>query len=116
MASSEGIHYGSERNTENEPDLVDASLEADSDTEVSSTSSESPDAAAEDLQVIGQNNLAAMDGTALSENSRNIRHAENLGLLHQIDVTRYSNGPEAAIGALVYGGVMTVARLQELGM
>ena len=116
MACSDRNDYDSDRNTEHEPDLLDASLEADSDTEVSSTSSDSQDAAAEALEVIEQNNLAAMDGTALSENFRNIRHAENLGLLHQIDVTRYSNGLEAAIGALVYGGVMTVAKLQELGM
>ena len=116
MACSDRNDYDSDRNTEHEPDLLDASLEADSDTEVSSTSSESPDAAAEDLQVIDQNNLAAMDGTALSENSRNIRRAENLGLLNQANVTRYSNGLEAAIGALAYRGMMTVAQLQELGV
>ena len=116
MASSDRNYYDSDRNTEHEPDLLDASLEANSDTEVSSTSSDSLDAAAEAFEVIEQNNLPAMDGTALSENSRNIRRTENLGLLNQANVTRYSNGLEAAIGALAYRGMMTVARLQELGV
>ena len=116
MASSDGNCYDSDCNTEKKPDLVDTSLETTSDTEVSSAGSESLDAAAEASQVIEQNTLAATNGTALSDNSRNIRQTENFGLLTQANVTRYSNGLEAAIGALAYRGVMTVARLQELGV
>ena len=116
MASSDGDYYDSDHSTEKKSDLVDASLEATSDTKTSSTSSESLDAAAEAFEIIEQNTLAAVDGIALSGNSRNIRRAENLGLLNQVDVTRYSNGLEAAIGALACRGVMTVARLQELGV